>query len=139
MHPKKALVLVNPTIVFLKWTDFNCNLSMTIQRRWRLFTELTVLTALSNIVRALEPAKPPSLSLRPAPFFSLKQVVKQNMDKNKSMFIIQIFLNQNLSQNVVVKWNDMQMSKTLQIFRIESWICYDLIRLYHRLLYHRLY
>ena len=76
---------------------------MTIQRRWRLFTELTVLTALSNIVRALEPAKPPSLSLRPAPFFSLKQVVKQNMDKNKSMFIIQIFLNQNLSQNVVVK------------------------------------
>ena len=48
-------------------------------------------------VRALEPAKPPHSRSGPAPFFSLKQVVKQNLDKKKSKIIIQKYLYQNLS------------------------------------------
>ena len=48
-------------------------------------------------VRALEPAKPPHSRSGPAPFFSLKQVVKQNLDKKKSKIIIQNYLCQSLS------------------------------------------
>ena len=46
-------------------------------------------------VRALEPAKPPHSGA--APFFSLKQVVKQNLDKKKSKIIFQKYLYQNFS------------------------------------------
>ena len=107
---------------------------MRIQRRWRLFTELIVLTALSTVVRALKPAKPPGLLLSLAWNKLSSRIWKKNSD-----IIIQNFLNQNLSQNDFDKWNNIKMSKTLQIFRIESWICYDLIRLHHRLFYKRLY
>ena len=48
-------------------------------------------------VRALEPAKPPHSRSGPAPFFRLKQVVKQNLDKKKSKIIFQKYLYQNLS------------------------------------------
>ena len=89
-------------------------------------------------VRALEPAKPPHSRSGPAPFFSLKQVVKQNVDKkNLRLFFKNICIKTLV--HIFDKWNDIKMSLFLQIFRIESWICYDLIRFYHRLFYQRLY
>ena len=89
-------------------------------------------------VRALEPAKPPHSRSGPAPFFSLKQVVKQNLDKkNLRLFFKNICIKTLV--HIFDKWNDIQMSLFLQIFRIESWICYDLMRFYHRLIYQTLY
>ena len=88
-------------------------------------------------VRALEPAKPPHSRSGPAPFFSLK--LSSRIWRKKNLWLLFKNICIKTLVHVFAKWNDIQLSLFLQIFRIESWICYDLIRLYHRLLYHRLY